>query len=507
MVNDRPAQASSTAKPSARFASHARALLCALPLAGLVLWPSGSPARGQDAPSACPAAAVRVAAGESIQRAAIRAGEGGTVCIGAGLYRMQEIAPLRGQTFLGEPGSVLDGSRIVRQSERTGRFWSLTGLYPRHVGAGQCRGGGSACLQSLAVFLDGRALVRVPGRGDLAPGRYVVEAAAGRVILADDPEGRRIEVSAARFAFRSRAADVRIKGLVIQKYDTPTQMGAIRGGEATGWRVEDSQIRMNSGLGVDVGTDGAVTGSTIEHNGQLGAAAQGRRILFADNRIASNNTAGFDHEWEAGGLKITQSEDVVLRGNHVHDNAGPGLWCDIDCRNVLFEDNTVERNLGAGIFYEISADAVIRRNTLRFNGGGHPTWYWGADIQVAAASGVDVSDNTVTVRPDGRAIVLVDQGREKEGGGFYRTTGNRVHDNRIVFTGEGRAGGVTDTDATAPNARVIEEGGNSFDRNTYSAPAGMAPGFIWGRTPIDYAGFREAGQEKLGRLVTRTGRP
>ena len=38
-------------------------------------------------------------------------------------------------------------------------------------------------------------------------------------------------------------------------------------------------------------------------------------------------------------------------------------------------------------------------------------------------------------------------------------------------------------------------------------PADVKPVFIWGRTPIDYAGFRDAGQEKLGRLVTRTAPP
>ena len=181
-------------------------------------------------------------------------------------------------------------------------MWALAGV----------AGGGSLCLLSLAVFLDGQPLTRVASRSDLGPGRYVVEAAAGRAILADNPEGRRVEVSAARFAFRSRAADVRIKGLVVEKYDTPTQMGAIRGGDGTGWRVEDSQIRLNAGLGVDVGSDGAITGSTIERNGQLGAAAQGQRILIENNRIAWNNTAGFDPEWEAGGLKITQSQEVVL---------------------------------------------------------------------------------------------------------------------------------------------------------------------------------------------------
>jgi hypothetical protein len=30
---------------------------------------------------------------------------------------------------------------------------------------------------------------------------------------------------------------------------------------------------------------------------------------------------------------------VTFRSNHVHDNVGHGLWCDINCRNVVYEVN------------------------------------------------------------------------------------------------------------------------------------------------------------------------
>ena len=59
---------------------------------------------------------------------------------------------------------------------------------------------------------------------------------------------------------------------------------------------------------------------------------------------------------------MPSSDGVVMRGNHVFDNVGPGLWCDIGCRNVLYENNLVERNHDAGIFHEISFNAVIRNN-------------------------------------------------------------------------------------------------------------------------------------------------
>ena len=55
----------------------------------------------------------------------------------------------------------------------------------------------------------------------------------------------------------------------------------------------------------------------------------------------------------------------------MHDNDGPGLWCDIECRNVVYENNLVENNQHIGIFHEISFKAVIRNNVVRHNGSGN----------------------------------------------------------------------------------------------------------------------------------------
>lgn len=449
-------------------------------------------------PAGCPAGAVRVPPGGSIQRAALSAGPGGTVCLAAGLYRMQEVAPLAGQSFLGEPGTILNGARILTGFERAGAHWRVSGIRPRTGGPGQCRSG-TLCLQPLALFLDGEPLRRVASRAELGPGRYLVEAAAARVTIADDPTGRTVEVASARFAFRGQAPNVRIRGLVVEKYDSPVQEGAIES-TGPGWRVEATELRYNSGAGLGVASGSAVRDCAIHHNGQLGATAGGTDILFENNRIYANNTADFDSAWEAGGLKITDSRSVVLRGNRVDRNGGPGLWCDMDCRDVLIEDNHAEDNRGPGIFYEISYAAVIRRNTLRRNGDPRATWFWDADIQIAASEDVEVSDNDIAVRPDGHAVVLVDQARERAQGGLYRTAQNRVHDNRFVFLGAGSAGGVSDAEPESPNFKVIQTGRNSFDRNLYAYPAATPPRFIWGHDIIDFAHFRAAGQERAGMM-------
>jgi hypothetical protein len=52
--------------------------------------------------------------------------------------------------------------------------------------------------------------------------------------------------------------------------------------------------------------------------------------------------------WEAA-APDRGSDGVTFRGNHVHDNNGAGLWCDIECRNVVYEDNRREQQ-DIGIF-------------------------------------------------------------------------------------------------------------------------------------------------------------
>ncbi|MEJ1978036.1 MAG: right-handed parallel beta-helix repeat-containing protein [Acetobacteraceae bacterium] len=224
-------------------------------------------------------------------------------------------------------------------------------------------------------------------------------------------------------------------------------------------------------------------------------------VLIQGNEVWANNINGFDFDWEAGGVKVAESRGVVFTGNHVHHNIGPGLWCDVNCRAVLFENNTVEDNAAAGIFYEISSDAVIRDNTLRQNGQAVSSWFWGADIQIAASGNVQVYANSVTVRPEGRAIMLIDQNRPMPTTGYYKTQKDRVYRNTITFLGEGVAGGASDATFLAANYGIIQGGGNSFDDNIYRAPAGIAPRFVWGESQIDFAAFRRAGQEQHGSLT------
>jgi parallel beta-helix repeat protein len=255
-------------------------------------------------------------------------------------------------------------------------------------------------------------------------------------------------------------------------------------------------VRLNSGAGIAAGTGTRVRGCNIHHNGQIGVTGAGRHVLVEGNRIWANNTRGFDPGWEAGGVKIAPGDDVIFRGNHVYDNRGPGLWCDGDCRNVLYEDNIVERNHEEGIFHEISFNAIIRNNIVRNNGVDNNGWFWGNDILVAGSQDVEVYGNTITVTRGKCGVMLIDQTRETKAGEKYKTRNNKVHHNDMTFEGAACAGGVSDAEPGDENYAIIEDGNNVFDENTYRVPEGSGRSrFPWGHVVFDWDELRARGLE------------
>lgn len=492
-----------------RGAAFAAALVWPLLLTGASAWAEGR--------HSCPARGIRVRAGQPIQREVDRFPPGTVFCLGAGVHRLQRIAPKDDNVFLGEDGTILNGSVLLD------RFWAESGIWHARVShpaakAGQTDGG--RCLRNRPgcehlerLLIDDRSLEPVASLAEVRAGFFHFDRETGIVRFADDPQSARVEFAVLPYAiWHNRARNVTVKGLVVEKYATPAQHGAIYGGEherASGWLIEANEVRLNSGAGVAVGSGGVVRGNRIYLNGQLGVSPNGSVVLVENNEIFENNTHGFDAGWEGGGLKGGRVEHLMLRHNHVRDNYGSGLWCDVECRHMLVEQNLVERNADAGIFYEISYDAVIRNNIVRFNGTGAggqqgSIWFWGAGIQIAGSERVQVYGNTVDVANGGSGIILIDQGRSPvaPGAGLYRTAGNAVHGNRILYAGQdGVSGGASDVAPGSPNFRIIENGHNRFDRNSYElAPGGSGLNFIWGGAPVDFARFRALGQEEHGAL-------
>ncbi len=467
----------------------ATALAAAAATAAALAWPSG-----------CPSGTVIVPAGASIQTYVNAATPGAKFCLPRGTYRMQTVIAKPDQQFIGMPGAVLDGARLLRKFTHEGRFWVASGQTQSKELRGICRPGHETCIDGVELSIDNHRLEQAAKRDEVTFGRFFFDHAAGKIYLVDDPIGKRVEVSATNYAFTGPANGVVIRGLTVEHYYNTAQLGAINGAYTRGWRIENCDVRRNSGAGVTLGSDSQLVNSRLHDNGQIGASISGSNILIAGNDVWGNDTAGYDAGWEGGGIKVSGGKNVVFRGNRAHDNFGPGLWCDGDCDGVLFERNTASGNDGPGIFYEISRNAVIRNNVLRENNHDHAPWFWGAEIQIAASQNVDVYANSVTVAPGGRSIMLIDQNRPAGPNSYYQTRDNRVHDNTIVYLGTGAAGGVSDAPPGSHNYAIIQNGNNRFFRNTYRYPADIPPVFVWGGEPGNFAAFRAHGQELDGSI-------
>jgi hypothetical protein len=450
--------------------------------------------------TSCPLDAITIEPGSAIQAAVDLAGEGAVFCLKRGVHRAQAVRPRAGQMFYGESGTVLNGSNLVDSFRREKNFWvanSQLQHVPRH---GECLPSAPACDQPQAVFIDDKPLTKALSKNALASNEVYIDYTGGKVYIADDPTNHKVEATIATFAFESNAPDVVIRNLTVEKYGSPAQRGAIHAREGVRWTIENCVVRLNSGGGISVGTGTRVHNCDVHHNGEIGVEGNGENIVIEGNRIWSNNIYGFDPTWQAGGAKIAESNGVTFRSNHVFDNNGPGLWCDIECRNVVYEENLVENNEQAGIFHEISFNAVIRRNVVRHNGRGR-SWFWDAGILVAASQDVEVTGNNVTVESGACGIMLIDQGRRGDQGTIYKTRNNIVHDNEMTFEGAPCAGGASDTKPGDENFAIIENGNNRYDANTYRVrgTSDLAR-FVWGHNVTDWEGFRRNGLEQSGRF-------
>ena len=437
-----------------------------------------------------PPSGTAIAPGEDIQARVDAAAPGTRFVLRPGVHRLQHVRPKDGMGFAGEPGAVLSGARLLTGFARSGGAWAVDGQTQQGAAAGVCEDGGQACRFPEDLFIDDVPQKRVASAAQVGPGTWYFDYAADRVLLGSDPTGRRVEIGALPHAFSGSATGVTIRGIVIEKYATPAQQGALQGNATTGWTVEDVEIRLNHGIGLRTGNGMRVLRSRIHHNGQMGLGGSGRDVLVEGNEIHHNNTLGFDPAWEAGGSKFVRTDGLVLRGNFSHHNQGHGLWTDIDNVNTLYEANRVEDNTRSGIFHEISYRAVIRGNVARRNGGAGAVWVDGAGILVNSSRDVEVHDNVVEGNLNGIAAVQSTRGAGARGA--YELAGLHVHHNTVVMA-QGRSGVVQNAGSQA----VFTSMGVRFEANRYTLGSAAKP-FAWKDATHDPSGWKSFGHDVAG---------
>jgi len=455
---------------------------------------------------------------------------GTTFMIHPGMYRLQRaINPKDRDSFIGPCGkppctssaqAILSGARELTSFQQSGSHYAIAGQKQQNqitTDPAKCQETFPRCNFPEDLYLDDKPLTHMSRPDDVGPGQWFFDYANHTLYLVDNPQGRKVETSVTPAAFTpGPASNVTIKGLTIEKFATPAMTGAVAGAGAANpnpavaanWIIESNEIRLNHSYGVRINFGWQVLNNYIHDNGNLGIggglgggnsetlSAMRSGVLIQGNEIARNNYAHFRTGFQAGGVKIVASRAVVVRGNYVHDNEGPGLWTDIKNYDILYDNNTVVGNTEGGIAHEISFAGVVRNNKLLKNAYTKPSeksWLYGASLLSSTSQGLEAYCNTVEISAEGGNgldMILQNRGPNENHG----SSNNYFHHNTVVFDGNSGVTGGT----YAPKSLEPEFQNNRFDYNSYYLPDLNRKAFAWGTRFNTFKEFQAAGQEVHG---------
>lgn len=238
------------------------------------------------------------------------------------------------------------------------------------------------------VFCDGKPLKQVPLSNDLSSeeGTYWVEANGMtvhfRLFNDEDPANHTIEISCREQCFAPEIpflSYIKVKGLVCAhaSMGAPVpQRGSISAYRGNHWVIEDCTIDWSNAVGIDVGNEcwhhnidpEAVTGYSvirrceIKDAGVCGIAGLfAQELLIEDNLIEGTGWQKMELSWEAGGIKLHNSVNGLIRRNIFKNTfRADCIW--LDCGN---ENNRITHNLflngleqREAIFIECTKDGV-----------------------------------------------------------------------------------------------------------------------------------------------------
>lgn len=449
---------------------------------------------------------VFVAPGADIVSAVAAAPVNATICIATGTFKITaQISPKAGQVLWGNTGTIIDGSRTVGSWSQQGSAWVASGVAGNSNGGGQCDDNvANPCLPTDQVFRNDVHLTRVMSLSAVGPGKFYIDYGANKLYVGDNPAGQNIEIARTTYAIRSANNNVTVKNVVIQKFATNAQQGALFA-EGDNWQILNNLIRWNHAAGLFLsGSDKTVvSGNTMTQNGQIGIAHyNSQNVTISNNDITSNNTDGFwIADWESGGYKTTNSSSTFVN-NRVRNNLGVGAWVDVDGNGVTIDGNTITGNAADGVRYEISYNGVIKNNTVTGNGygmkrGNDYSLYAVAGINVNSSTNVDIYGNTVADNANGIGLQMRNRGSGKYG--VWALTNATVHNNTVTMkTGTRWGEGATGLVQNVSDNSYFTSKGNRFYDNTYYLDSQTAKRFAWNNTYNTVAAWKAAGQDVNG---------
>jgi parallel beta-helix repeat protein len=267
---------------------------------------SSATAYGPQSTITCPAGAISISPGASIQNVVNSYPGTTTFCIKAGVhYVTGGITPKTGNVFVGEYGATLDGTN-----------WSTTD----------------------------------PNQGAfLAHNQDIDDVTIRNLVIRKMPQ-RGIHA----YYWASDRWTVEYTELTANHTGISVPNNSV---------VRNNRIHRNSSGGYLAfrSTNVVFEKNEIAYNGNVQKVVSGQGVTFRGNFVHHNVSDGI---WYDGGCT-----DVTIDGNRVEDNGREGIFVEIGARGTI-RNNVVSRNKYSGIFISTSKDFQIYQNTLDGNHAG-----------------------------------------------------------------------------------------------------------------------------------------
>lgn len=445
---------------------------------------------------------------------------GTTYVVTAGTHRLQSIKPKTGDRFVGEPGAILSGARVLRGWQPEQGYWYVDGQTQEgRVQGDIAPGGNQRDAYPEELWVDGRRWRHVSSMADLGPGGWFFSYGADRIWIGRDPAllGT-IETSVTPQAIASSdgrpVSDVVIENLVVERYASPTLKGALGSRGAYDWTLHHVTARHNHGAGIRLGPGSTLSGSKTYGNGWSGVAGMGldarsgysAPLTMRGTDVNHNCALDFrlrfydkESKVNCGAARFSHApKGVLIENSWVHDNAAHGLWMDGGAYSATVRSNRVEDNAFRGIFYEISygphpvhggidtriywnqvwRNGALARSLDEFKGGG---------VTISDSRDVRVYGNALD-RNYGGVLVLEAGGRQAE------TEHVHVVGNESRYS-TGWTGLYTRNHSTEAAREYHTSRGNRFSRNTYRLGNRIEGRFYGVRRPVRVPGWRQLGHD------------
>lgn len=248
------------------------------------------------------------------------------------------------------------------------------------------------------LFMNGRLIKQVYNQADLQPYSFWLSAEneCARLYLRlpadEDPGEAMMEGSVAEQLIVGKGVKhILIKGFHLTQACNRVQMSVLSlDSETEHCVLEDNKVSWTNGTGISIsGRDHLIRRNVSEYNSQNGiCGSRLKDTLFEYNITRMNNwNRPITATWESGGGKFADCDHVTLRYHEAACNLGPGIWFDIDNKNITIEKCRAYHNNYCGIFFEISQGPVLIKDNWCFGNDG-------AGILVAESNQAEVVNNT-----------------------------------------------------------------------------------------------------------------